>query len=132
MYRTGIERLDQMVAEAAKAFDRVTIGDEVHRTLEQLTDKEETKVTDPDLLPCADDRVHDEHPWSHPDGKQVWCLGIGSQTMPLARTVDDLERIDGYPSMKIYVLDEDKVYELTYKSDTEMEWRPVENEEPHE
>lgn len=130
MYRTGIEQLDHMEQDAYHELDLLMgkVDIPAFRSDDELLDDDAVTEQVENLAQCRDERLHDRHEWTHPDGRQVWCVGRHGEnelTMPLVREKKQLDEVPGFPSAKIYVLDEDQVYEYAYKSDTEMEWRPV-------
>lgn len=110
-YQTGIEKLDQMLADAGQEFDRIQNPPPEPPPDEDATTYRERHDSEPDAVPCSDSRFHDDHLWSHPDGHLRHCLGVRDATVPIAATRDDLENVPGFPSARMFVLDEDKTYE---------------------
>lgn len=126
-YRAGILRLDQMLAEANDSLDEI-MGSSTHAAaLEEgrAEGMRQRHDAEPPAVACADPRLHGDHLWTHPEAPDIdlHCLGVhDALTIPIAATKADLERVPGFPSARIFVLDEDRTYE--YVSD-EIRWKVV-------
>lgn len=140
-YKAAMAKIEAMAAEARESIaamfhgvqedevqgepaNRLCVNAAVHEP-HQWNDEEEIYYCDGvsyELIPCARHDVHDEHEWTHPDGRPCWCLGVGRATVQMARNVEILENTPGYPSMQCYVMDEDCFYEYV---DDDERWRRV-------
>lgn len=108
IHKAGMARLDQMTRETADGLDKIQFGTVIHEAMEKLV-ADEIMVTEDETTACGcdpdrienDEVAADEHERLH----------LGDRTVQMVTEAKTLERVQGYPSQQIFVVDQGCFYE---------------------